>query len=60
MVKQEIRDAGYEAAFTAIPGLNRPGLDLFEIRRLALICQWSYEEIDTRLSGIMETMGRRR
>jgi peptidoglycan/xylan/chitin deacetylase (PgdA/CDA1 family) len=29
MVKHEVRDAGYVASFTGVPGLNRPGVDLF-------------------------------
>jgi len=56
MVKQEVRQAGYEAAFTAIPGLNQPGLDLFEIKRVPIHCRWSYEEIDTRISGLLEAI----
>jgi hypothetical protein len=56
MVKEEVRQAGYEAAFTAMPGLNRPGTDLFEIKRLPVDCRWSYEEFDTRVSGLLETM----
>lgn len=58
MVKQEVRDAGYSAAFTGIPGLNRPGDDLFEINRLPVGGRWSYAEIDTRLSGILEIIGK--
>ena len=56
MVKQEVRDAGYEAAFTGIRGLNRPGLDLFEIKRLLVDGRWSYEEFDTRVSGLLEAI----
>ncbi|MGD8629027.1 MAG: polysaccharide deacetylase family protein, partial [bacterium] len=56
MVKQEVIQAGYEAAFTAIRGPNRPGLDLFEIKRLPVDCRWSYEEFDTRVSGLLEAM----
>ncbi len=58
MVKQEVRDAGYVAAFTGIPGLNRPDDDLFEMKRLPVDSRWSYAEFDTRISGILETMGR--
>ncbi len=58
MVKEEVRGAGYEAAFSAIPGLNRPGADLFEIKRLPTDCRWSYEELDTRVSGLLEALGR--
>ena len=56
MVKQEVRDAGYHAAFTGIKGLNRPGLDLFEIKRLLVDGRWSLEEFDTRVSGLIEAM----
>jgi peptidoglycan/xylan/chitin deacetylase (PgdA/CDA1 family) len=29
-----VKDAGYKAAFSVIPGFNRPGADLYRIRRL--------------------------
>jgi peptidoglycan/xylan/chitin deacetylase (PgdA/CDA1 family) len=56
MVKDEVRDVGYTAAFTAISGLNRKKPDLFEIKRLPVDCRWSYEELDARLSGILEAI----
>ncbi|MFC1800179.1 hypothetical protein ACFL2Z_04640, partial [Candidatus Eisenbacteria bacterium] len=56
MVKEEVKAAGYEAAFTGIRGLNRPGLDLFEIKRLLVDGRWSYEEFDTRVSGLLEAI----
>jgi peptidoglycan/xylan/chitin deacetylase (PgdA/CDA1 family) len=58
MVKDEVRTAGYLAAFTGIRGLARPGGDLFEIKRLLVDCRWSYKEFETRASGILEAVGR--
>jgi peptidoglycan/xylan/chitin deacetylase (PgdA/CDA1 family) len=58
MVKDEVRRAGYLAAFTGIRGLARPGGDLFEVKRVLVDCRWSYEEFETRASGILETIRR--
>jgi len=58
MVKDEVRDAGYEAAFTGVHGLARPGGDLFEIKRILVDCRWTYEEFETRASGILEAIRR--
>lgn len=33
-VMAAVKEAGYEAAFSVIPGFNRPGADLYRIRRL--------------------------
>jgi hypothetical protein len=58
MVKDEVRMAGFVAAFTGIRGLARPGGDAFEIKRLLVDCRWTYEEFETRASGILEAAGR--
>jgi peptidoglycan/xylan/chitin deacetylase (PgdA/CDA1 family) len=58
MVKDEVRTAGYTAAFTGIRGLARPGGDLFEIKRTLVDCRWTYEEFETRASGIIEAARR--
>ncbi len=58
MVKDEVRKAGYLAAFTGIRGFARPGGDVFEIKRLLVDCRWTYEEFETRASGILEAVGR--
>lgn len=58
MVKDEVRKAGYLAAFTGIRGFARPGGDAFEIKRLLVDCRWTYEEFETRASGILQVAGR--
>lgn len=58
MVKREVQAAGFEAAFSAIPGLNRPGDDVFEIKRLPVDSRWTYQELDTRVSGLLEALRR--
>jgi peptidoglycan/xylan/chitin deacetylase (PgdA/CDA1 family) len=56
-VKREVREAGYAAAFSTIHGLHRPGDDLFEIHRVGVDDRWSYEEFETRASGILKAFG---
>jgi peptidoglycan/xylan/chitin deacetylase (PgdA/CDA1 family) len=58
VVKQELVWAGYSAAFTTIHDLYRPGGDLFEVPRISLSNQWSYEEFETRLTGILKAFRR--
>jgi peptidoglycan/xylan/chitin deacetylase (PgdA/CDA1 family) len=58
MVKDEVRKAGYLAAFTGIRGFARPGGDAFEIKRLLVDYRWTYEEFETRASGILESVWR--
>ena len=58
MVKDEVRAAGYRAAFTGIRGLARPGGDPLELKRLFVDCRWTEEEFETRASGLMELLGR--
>ncbi len=58
IVKDEVRKAGYLAAFTGIRGFARPGGDAFEIKRLLVDCRWTLEEFETRASGILEAAGR--
>jgi peptidoglycan/xylan/chitin deacetylase (PgdA/CDA1 family) len=57
-VKNEVRQAGYAASFSTIHGLYRPGDDPFEIRRVGLDNRWSYEEFETRASGILKAFRR--
>jgi peptidoglycan/xylan/chitin deacetylase (PgdA/CDA1 family) len=57
-VKRELREAGYIASFTTIHGLHRMGDDLFEIRRIGVDNGWSYEEFETRASGILKAFRR--
>jgi peptidoglycan/xylan/chitin deacetylase (PgdA/CDA1 family) len=54
MVKSEVRKAGYLTGFTGIRGLAYAGSDPFEIKRLLVDCRWTYEEFETRASGILE------
>jgi hypothetical protein len=56
-VKREVREAGYAAAFSTIHGLHWPGDDLFEIHRVGVDDRWSYEEFETRASGILKAFG---
>jgi len=58
MVIDELKQAGYHAAFTSMRGLFRPGDDLFEIRRISVNNRWSYEEFETRVSGVLRMMAR--
>lgn len=58
MVKDEVRRAGYLAAFTGIRGFAHPGSDVFEIKRILVDCRWTYEEFETRASGILEAIRR--
>jgi peptidoglycan/xylan/chitin deacetylase (PgdA/CDA1 family) len=58
MVKDEVRNAGYSAAFTGIPGITYGGGDPFEIRRLLVDCRWTDEEFETRASGILGVVRR--
>jgi peptidoglycan/xylan/chitin deacetylase (PgdA/CDA1 family) len=55
-VKRDLAEAGYKAAFTTVHGLHRPGEDIFEIRRISLDNRWSYEEFETRASGILKAL----
>lgn len=56
--KRELREAGYAASFSTIHGLHRPGDDLFEIRRVGVNDRWTYEELETRASGVLKALGR--
>jgi len=57
-VKRDLAKAGYEAAFTTIHGLHKPGEDLFEIKRISLDNRWTYEEFETRATGILKALRR--
>jgi peptidoglycan/xylan/chitin deacetylase (PgdA/CDA1 family) len=59
-VKHELAQAGYALAFTTIHGLYAPGDDPLEIKRVAVNSRWSYEEFETRTSGILRRLGRQR
>lgn len=56
--KRELREAGYDAAFTTIHGLYAPGSDPYEIRRIGVDDRWSYDEFETRASGILTELRR--
>lgn len=58
MVIAELIEAGYEAAFTSIHGLYRPGDSRFEIRRISVDNRWTYEEFETRCSGLLKAVRR--
>jgi peptidoglycan/xylan/chitin deacetylase (PgdA/CDA1 family) len=55
-VKQELRDAGYTAALTTVPGLAAPGDDPFEIRRISADGRWSHEMFEARVSGVLSAI----
>lgn len=58
--KSELEEAGYLAAFTTIHGLYHPGDDPLEIPRIAVDSRWSSEEFETRCSGLLQAMRRKR
>jgi peptidoglycan/xylan/chitin deacetylase (PgdA/CDA1 family) len=58
MVKRELRLAGYASSFASIRGPHRPGDDLLEIRRIAVLNHWTYAEFETRCSGILTAIRR--
>ena len=58
MVKQELRRAGYVSSCTSIHGLQWPGDDVFEIKRITVDNRWTYEEFETRTSGILKALRR--
>ena len=58
LTKEEVRLAGYKAAFTNIYGQFEVGDDLFDIRRIALDNRWTCLESETRLSGLIDIVRR--
>jgi peptidoglycan/xylan/chitin deacetylase (PgdA/CDA1 family) len=56
--KEELRAAGYIASFATIHGLHHPGDDLFEIRRIGVDNRWTYDEFETRASGVLKALRR--
>jgi peptidoglycan/xylan/chitin deacetylase (PgdA/CDA1 family) len=57
-VKECLSGAGYIAAFTTIHGLNLPGDDMLEVKRIAFDNSWSYAEFETRTSGVLKALRR--
>jgi hypothetical protein len=57
-VIRELKQAGYVASFTSIHGLHWPDDDLFEIKRISVDNRWTYEEFETRTSGILKALRR--
>jgi peptidoglycan/xylan/chitin deacetylase (PgdA/CDA1 family) len=58
MVIDELKQAGYVSSSTSIHGLHQPGDDPFEIRRIMVSNRWTYEEFETRTSGILKALHR--
>jgi peptidoglycan/xylan/chitin deacetylase (PgdA/CDA1 family) len=52
-VKDELRRAGYVAAFTTIAGLYYEGDDLSEVKRIGVANRWTYWELEARASGLL-------
>jgi peptidoglycan/xylan/chitin deacetylase (PgdA/CDA1 family) len=53
-VKGALKDAGYAAALSTLPGISNPGDDLYEVRRYAVNGHLSFRELETRISGMIE------
>ncbi len=53
-VKGALKDAGYVAALSGLPGISNPGDDLYEVRRYAVNGHLSFRELETRISGMIE------
>ena len=58
MVIDELIKAGFVAAFTSIHGVYKPGDSPFEIKRISVDNRWSYEEFETRCSGLLKVLVR--
>lgn len=57
-VKRELKQAGYISSCTSIHGLQWPGEDVLEIKRISVDNRWTYEEFETRTSGILKAVRR--
>lgn len=57
-VKADLAGAGYRAAFTTIHGLHRPGDNVFEIKRISVMNDWTYPEFETRVTGVLKALRR--
>ncbi len=58
MVIAELVAAGYEVALTSIHGLYFPDDSCFEVRRISVDNRWTYEEFETRCSGLLKAIAR--
>lgn len=51
-----VRRAGYEAAVTVAPGVNRPGVDLYRLRRTEVTDRDSVADLDAKLLGAFDPL----
>lgn len=55
-VKLILEEAGYIAALATLGGISRPGDDLFAICRYPMDSRFSFAELETRISGMVEVL----